>query len=116
MVYVTFESGRTAIYPRKVYESMLTPDPTDATQLRDRRIMKAMQECVEVCLAYDLTFKEIEALSTFMQNFLDEKKMFAQAKIMRPFMRNPLPEEKHPSLQVDALSIGDVDKILNEGK
>ena len=113
-VAVTFESGNTAKYPKVMYDAMLTMEKTDDSQLRDRRVMKVMQEYVALLLAYDLTFKEIESLGSFVQNFLAEKKAFATAKIFRPLMTNPLPDGIHPTRTIEALSIGDVDRILDD--
>lgn len=114
-ITVLFESGRTANYPKVMYDAMLTTDPLDASALRDRRVMKVMQEYVKILIAYDLTFKEVSALTMYVDNFLDEKKQFAQAKVLRPHMINTLPDNAHPAAQLDLLSIGDVDKILKDG-
>ena len=113
-VLVIFESGNTGKYPKKMYDAMLTIEKSDDSALRDRRVMKVMKEYIDILLTYDLTFKEIESLGSFVQNFLAEKKAFATAKIFRPLMTNPLPAGIHPTRTIEALSIGDVDRILDD--
>lgn len=115
-VYVTFESGRTARYPNEMYDAMLTVDPSDDTGLRDRRIMKVMQEFVSLLIKYDLTMLEVKSLMTYTENFLEEKRMYATATLFRPSIKNPMPETMHPSRTIDALSIGDINDILEHAK
>lgn len=115
LVAVEFESGRKATYPRVMYDAMLTTDPIDASELRDRRVMKVLQEYVKILIGFDLTFKEISALTLYVENFINEKKEYAQAKVLRPHIINPAPESAHHAAQLEALSIGDVDRILSIG-
>ena len=115
-VSVVFENGRIARYPKEMYDAMLTVDPSDDTSLRDRRILKVMQDVVSTFIKYDLTFPEIMSLSRYVENYLEEKKAYATAHILRPHMKNPMAESMHPSRTIEALTIGDVDAILEHGK
>lgn len=116
-VVVSYEStDYTEIYPTVMFEAMQTEGPQDDTQLRDLRVMAVMQKYVDLLLQYDLSFKEIDELNSYTQNFLAEKKQFATAKVLGSYMRNKLPDNLHPQRTLDALTVGDIDRILENEK
>ena len=116
-VVVSFEGKAPPMrVPKIMYEAMKSDEPIDDSDLRDRRVMAALQEVVRVYLKYDLKLKEVDVLNSYLTNFLGEKRLHADAKLWKGIMSNPLSGEFHPQRTLDERTIGDLDRFLEDQK
>jgi hypothetical protein len=111
-IAVEMEDGSRLVLPNRMYHAMITTSPINETDLRDRRVMVAVEEVVRVLLDLEIKFSEIESAFQYTSNFLNDKLERASAEMWRGVMHNQFPEQTLASTVLSERTLRDLDNYL----
>lgn len=76
-----YEDGSKETLTRRMFEHLIKNESTDATTLRDNRVVPVVQEVLKMCLNWGLKIDEIDYMCSLLTTSLNENLKEADARV-----------------------------------
>ena len=81
-VKIIYKEG-TEIMPRIMFEAIVTNDSTDATDLRNRRMLKVIKEILTTLLKWDIKLSEVNFINSLINASINDNMETASTKLWK---------------------------------
>jgi hypothetical protein len=115
-VKVLFEDGTEGNYPERMYNAMLSAEPSTASDIEDKRVFEATKDIVTILLMLDMKSGEVDKVFQMVTNNFNFKLETATAWLWTEYMGNKVPfatnKNIHPAQALNDRTINDIDRVI----